>query len=96
VGVGASNAAAYIGPQIIIAAAIEIIIEALQAVIEAKEAGPKLQANLLSAQQPYDLARLMKTGAGSDEILSYWITATSGTSRAPKNLAAFAAAAAGQ
>src|SRR5262249_47380706 len=53
VGAGAGTVAANIGPQIIIAAAIEIIIEALQAVIEAKEAGPKLQANLLSAQQPY-------------------------------------------
>jgi len=93
VGAGA-GAAASIGPQIIIAAAIEIIVQALQAVIEAKEAGPKLQANLLSAQQPYDLARLMKTGDGADEIASYWTTAVSGTSRAPNNLAAFAAASA--
>jgi hypothetical protein len=90
----ASGMAELIGPQAIIAAAIEIIVEALQAVIEAKEAGPKLQANLLSAQQPYDLARLMKTADGADEIISYWITATGGTSRAPNNLAAFAAASA--
>ncbi len=57
--------------------------------IEAKEAGPKPQANLLSAQQPYDLARLMRTADGADEITSYWITATSGTNRGPRNLAAF-------
>jgi hypothetical protein len=92
-GVGAGfGMASFIGPQVIIAAAIELIVNVLQMAVEAKEAGPKLQANLLSAQQPYDLARLMKTADGSDEISSYWITTTSGTSRGPNNLAAFAAA----
>jgi hypothetical protein len=88
---GFGGSAASIGPQVIFAAAIELIVNVLQMAVEAKEAGPKLQANLLSAQQPYDLARLMRTGDGADEITSYWITATGGSSRGPRNLAAFSA-----
>ncbi len=91
---GFGGSAASIGPQVVFAAAIELIVNVLQMAVEAKEAGPKLQANLLSAQQPYDLARLMRTTDGADEISSYWITATSGTNRAPRDLAAFAAASA--
>ena len=93
-GTAAGSTAAAIGPQVIVSAAIELIVQVLQMAIEAKEAGPKLQANLLSAQQPYDLARLMKTADGSEEITSYWTTAMSGTSRPPRNLPAFAAASA--
>lgn len=92
-GAGMGSTAASVGPQIIITAAVQLIIQVLQMHIQAMEAGPKLQANLLSAQQPYDLARLMKTSDGATEISSYWTTATSGTSRGPANLAAFAAAA---
>jgi hypothetical protein len=91
-GAGAGSLIASVGPQIAIAVAIELIVQVFQLAVEAKEAGPKLQANLLSAQQPYDLARLMRTADGGDEITSYWTTATSGTNRAPNNLGAFSAA----
>jgi hypothetical protein len=78
-----------LGPVIIITVAMMIGSAAWDLVMAQRDARPKLEANLATAEQPLDLLRLLQSEGGPGEIQGYWTLAVSGTKYAPsRNMAA--------
>jgi hypothetical protein len=78
-----------LGPVIIITVAMMIGSAAWDLVMAQRDARPKLEANLATAEQPLDLLRLLQSEGGPGEIQGYWTLAVSGRKYAPsRNMAA--------